>query len=197
MCSSCASAREGERTLMARTGQFKKGGGRVGDGRHAGSSRSKTRRRSPSKALTIVENVRAAAPIVKMVRVPTTTTGRRVKRTDDEHNTTKHHRNAHAIVLRAHGAGELMPGPFRLRSAAIAGAIGYADGGKGLTAVKDMLDKLPTVGKLPKEVLAGLALNYFADRGDWFDAGAQALIDVGAYKLGQAGFALSGEDEDY
>jgi hypothetical protein len=183
---------------MARTGQFKKGGGRVGDGRHAASSRSKPRRRRPpSKGLTIVENVRSPAPIVKVVRVPAATTVRRAKRTGGGQHTGRHHRNAHAIVLQAHGAGELVPGPFRLRSAAIAGAIGYADGGKGLTAVKDMLDKLPTVGKLPKEVLAGLALNYFADRGDWFDAGAQALIDVGAYKLGQAGFALSGEDEDY
>jgi len=98
--------------------------------------------------------------------------------------------------MKAHGAGEMVPGPFRLRSAAISGMLGYADGGKGLTAIKDLLDKIPSVGKLPKEILVGAAMNYFADRGDWFDAGAQAFLDVGAYKLGQAGFALSGEDDD-
>ena len=185
---------------MPRTGQFKKGGGRVGDGRHAAGSRSKPRRRSSAKGLTIVENVRAPAPIVKVVRVPAApaaTTSRSAKRTSGGGHTARHHRSAQAIVLRAHGAGEFIPGPFRLRSAAIAGALGYADGGKGLTALKDILGKLPTVGKVPPEVLAGAVANYFADRGDWFDAGAQALLDVGAYKMGQAGFALSGDDDDY
>lgn len=181
---------------MPRTGQFKKGGGRVGDGRRA-ASRSKKHRHSSPKPLTIVENVRSPAPVVKVVRVPAApaaTTSRGAKRTSGG---ARHHRSAQAIVLRAHGAGEFIPGPFRLRSAAIAGALGYADGGKGLTALKDILDKLPTVGKVPKEVLAGAVANYFADRGDWFDAGAQALLDVGAYKMGQAGFALSGDDDDF
>jgi hypothetical protein len=183
---------------MARTGQFKKGGGRVGATRHVKAERSKSRRRSPSKALTIVENVRSPAPIVKVVRVPTAMSGRSKSGGGNKsQGGARHHRNVHTLVMRAHGAGEMIPGPFRLRSAAIAGALGYADGGKGLTAIKDMLDKIPTVGKLPKEAIAGLVLNYFADRGDWFDAGAQAFIDVGAYKLGQAGFALSGEDDDY
>jgi len=186
---------------MARSGQFKKGGGRVGDGRHAGGGRSKTRRRSPSKSVTVVENVRTPAPVVRVVRVPVPTAmsgrgGKRGGASNKHQGGARHHRNTHSLVMRAHGGGEMIPGPFRLRSAAIAGALGYADGGKGLTAIKDMLDKIPTVGKLPKEALAGLVLNYFADRGDWFDAGAQAFLDVGAYKLGQAGFAISGDDDD-
>lgn len=104
-----------------------------------------------------------------------------------------------SLMKREHGAGEMLPGPFRLRSAAIAGAIGYSEvggGTKNLTFVNDLLAKLPVIGKVPREALAGLILNYFSDRGDWFDAGAQAFCDVGAYKLGLQEFEFSVKGED-
>jgi hypothetical protein len=179
---------------MARSGQFKKGGGRVGDSR----GHKARGRKSSSRGLTIVEKV--PAPVVKVVRVPTAMSGRRHSARGGGGGgggAGSRRRNAHTLMLREHGAGEMIPGPFRLRSAAIAGLLGYADGGKGFTALKDVLDKLPSVGKVPKKALAGLLLNYFADRGDWLDAGAQAFLDIGAYELGQAGFAISGEDDDY
>jgi len=165
---------------MGRVGQFKKGGGRIGDGR--------TRKRgSTSRAITVYRG-QAAAPVVKVVRVG----GGRVAKQSRGGS----RGSGRSLMKREHGSGEMMPGPFRLRSAAVAGLIGYSEAGKGLTQLADILNKLPTVGKLPKEALAGLVLNYFADRGEWFDSGAQAFLDVGAYKLGQQGFSISGEGDD-
>lgn len=170
---------------MARKGQFKKGGGRVGDGR----GRKRSRSCAPtSRALTIVEK-----PQVKVIRVPTSAIATRRKGSAPS----RRRASSGTIIARAHGAGEFIPGPFRMRSAAISGALGFADAGKGLTGLKDLLDKIPTHGKVPKELLVGLALNYFADRGDWVDAGAQAFIDVGAFKFGQAGFTMSGDEDDF
>lgn len=173
---------------MPRIGQFKKGGGRVGDGRtHKHHARG---RRSTSKALTIVEK-----PTVKVIRVPTA--ARLPAKRSHGGVARKHHRNPSTYVERAHGAGQFIPGPFRLRSIAVSGLYGYIEGGKGLDSVKALLDKLPAVGKVPREFLLGAAANYFADRGDWIDAAAQALLDIAGYKAGQAGFALSGDDDDY
>ncbi|MGE3392211.1 MAG: hypothetical protein AB7O21_19555 [Gammaproteobacteria bacterium] len=101
-----------------------------------------------------------------------------------------------SVMKREHGVGDMVPGPFRQKSMAVAAALGYAEGGHGLTFVTDVLNKIPAIGKAPKEAIAGLILNYFGDRGDWYDAGAQAFLDVGAYKLGQQKFAMSGEDDD-
>ena len=92
-----------------------------------------------------------------------------------------------SVMKREHGAGEMMPGPFRLKSGAVAGLVGYSEAGKGATAIQEFMNKLPTLGKLPKEAVAGLIANYFADKHEWIDAAAQALIDIGGYKLGQAG----------
>lgn len=168
---------------MPRVGQFKKGGGRVTDGRK--------QRKTTSRALVPYRGgavVRARAPVVvyrtRHVKVPV-----KSRRSSAS--------SGRALMRRELGSGEFIPGPFRMRSGAIAGLLGYAESGKGLTGVKDLIEKIPTMGKVPKEAIAGLVLNYFADRaGDWGDAGAQALLDVGLYKLGQQGFAFSGEDDD-
>lgn len=100
-----------------------------------------------------------------------------------------------SLMRRELGSGEFMPGPYRMRSAAVAAALGYAKGGHGLTGLNDIIEKLPSIGNVPKTALAALILNKFADRGDWFDAGAQALIDISAYEFGQGGFKMSGEDD--
>lgn len=105
-----------------------------------------------------------------------------------------------STMKREHGAGHIVPGPFRLKSAAVSALAGYSAAGKGLPQLQELLNKLPQLGKAPKEAIAGLILNYFADRpgaiGEWADAGAQAFIDIGAYKIGEAGFAISGDDDD-
>ena len=188
---------------MARVGQFKKGGGRVGNGRthtkhtkqpsHAPKQRR--RRAATSKALTIVEKV--PAPVVRIVR----------PRAAPQHAVThyRHHSRPRApsqsqieqAIAEAHGVGEMVPGNFRLRSAAVAGAVGYADSGKGLGFLHDLLAKMPTIGKVPKEALVGLLANYFAGENEWYDALAQGMLDVGAYKFGQAGFSMSGDDDDW
>lgn len=163
---------------MPRKGQFKKGGGRVG-------APKRRRTTSTSRALTIVEK-----PQVKVIRVPQSVVSRQAPRSATRRRSTR------SLVLREHGAGELIPGPFRQKSAAVSSALGYADGGKGLTGLKELIDKVPTTGKVPRKLVLGLVANYFADRGDWIDAAAQSLIDIGAYEFGQAGFSMSGEDDE-
>jgi hypothetical protein len=146
---------------------------------------AKKKKHSSSKALTVT---RYAKPLVitkvRHVKVPV-----RVK---------SKHGGGRSLMRRELGSGEMMPGPYRLRSAAVAGAIGYSEsgGGKNLTFVQEALAKLPEIKGVPKEVLAGAILNYFADRGDWFDAGAQAFLDIGAYKMGQKEFKMEGDDGD-
>ena len=141
------------------------------------------KRKSSSKALTVY---RSAKPIVitktRHIKVPV-----RVK---------AKHGGGRSLMRRELGSGEMIPGPYRMRSAAIAGALGYSETPGNLTFVAELLAKIPEVGKLPKEAIAGIILNYFSDRGDWFDAGAQAFLDIGAYKLGKAEFKMSGDDGD-
>jgi hypothetical protein len=151
---------------MSRKGQFKKGGGRVGGA--ARRSRSTSLARSSSRVVTRTRTVRV--PVYRRAKM--------------------------GGAARAHGGGKLIPGAFRLKSAAIAGLAGYSEAKKGLAMLSDTLDKLPTVGKLPKEAIAGLIFNYFASRNPWIDAAAQAYLDIAGYKLGMAGFAISG-DEDF
>lgn len=160
---------------MARKGQFKKGGGRVGDGR--GRKRSHS-----SKALTVY---RPSAPVVvtktRHVKVPV-------------HVRSKG--GGRSLMRREHGAGDFMPGPFRVKSMAVSAALGYAKGGHGLTQLNELIEKLPTVGSVPKMAVAAVLLNKFADRGDWYDAAAQAAADISAYEFGQAGLQMKGEDDD-
>jgi hypothetical protein len=101
-----------------------------------------------------------------------------------------------SVMRREMGSGKMVPGPFRLKSMGVASLIGYSEAGKGFAALQEFVQKLPEVGKLPKEALAGLVLNYFGDRNEWVDAAAQAFLDVGAYKVGQSGYTVSGDDND-
>lgn len=160
---------------MARKGQFKKGGGRVGDGR--------SRKRSSSKALTIY---RSAPPVVvtktRKVRVPVHVRSKRG--------------GGRSLVRREHGAGEFIPGPFRVKSMVVSAALGYAKGGHGLAQLNELIEKLPTIGTVPKVAIAALIANKFADRGDWYDGAAQAFCDVAAYEFGQAGLQMKGDDEE-
>ena len=106
----------------------------------------------------------------------------------------KHH-GGHIGHRAAHGAGGIVPPAFKLKSAGIAGLIGYSEAGKGFATLKETLDKLPAMGKVPSEIVAGMIANYFSDRSEWVDAAATAFLDVGGYKLGQAGFSVSGDDD--
>jgi hypothetical protein len=160
---------------MPRKGQFKKGGGRVGDGRSR-------KRRSHSKALTVYRPAPVVVTRTRHVKVPV-----RVRSKSG---------GGRALMRREHGAGEFMPGPFRVKSMAVSAALGYAKGGHGLTQLNELIEKLPTVGGVPKMAVAALLLNKFADRGDWYDAAAQAAADIAAYEFGQAGLAMKGEDDD-
>ena len=165
-----AKPRKKEKKTMARVGQFKKGGGRVTNGRKSSGSKSIVRYvpqpvvRYKTRTKTIVKKSKAGG-------------GR-------------------SLMRRELGSGEMMPGPYRMRSAAVAGLVGYSDAGKGAAFVKDIIEKIPDIAGVPKEALAGLVLNYMADRGDWFDAGAQALLDIGAYKAGQKGFEFKSSGDD-
>lgn len=145
---------------------------------------AKKKKRSSSKALTVYRSAPVVVTKTRRVKVPV-------------HVRSKS--GGRSLMKREHGGGEMVPGPFRLRSAAVSGLIGYSESGQGksLAQVQELLAKLPSFGKVPKEAIAGLILNYFADRGDWFDAGAQAFLDVGAYKFGVAGFSMQGDDDDY
>lgn len=160
---------------MPRKGQFKKGGGRVGGSSHK-------RRKSSSRALTVY---RPSAPVVvtktRRVRVPV-------------HVRSKS--GGRSLMRREHGAGEFIPGPFRVKSMVVATALGYAKGGHGLVQLNELIEKLPTIGSVPKVAVAALLVNKFADRGDWYDGAAQALCDVAAYEFGQAGMKMQGEDDE-
>ena len=166
--------RKGTKKMASRKGQFKKGGGRVGGGSH-----SKKRKAHHSTALVPYR----AAPVVyktrhvtKVVKVRSKGGGKRA-------------------LVHAHGGGHIIPGPFRLKTAGIASLVGYSEAGKGFAALQDVLHKLPTIGKLPPEAVAGALANYFAPHSEWLDAAATAFLDIAGYKVGQAGYSISGDDE--
>jgi len=144
-------------------------------------SGGKSRKRSSSKAL-----VRYAAP-QQIVRY---------KRSKPIVIRAKSRGGGKSIIRREHGAGDMIPGPFRLKSMGVSSMIGYSEAGKGFAGLQEFMTKLPTVGKLPKEAIAGAILNYFGDRNDWADAAAQAFLDIAAYKVGHAGYSISGDGDD-
>jgi hypothetical protein len=83
-----------------------------------------------------------------------------------------------------------------LRPAGISALIGYSESGKGFDALQTVLDKLPKMGKAPREALAGLLAYYFRDKSDWIADAAVAFLNIGGYKIGQAGFSISGDDDE-
>lgn len=147
-----------------------------------GKSMAKKKRHHKSKALTVYRSSPVVVTKTRRVKVPV-------------HVRSKG--GGRSLMRREHGAGEFMPGPFRVKSMAISAALGYAKGGHGLTQLNELIEKLPTMGGVPKMAVAALLLNKFADRGDWYDAAAQAAADISAYEFGQQGLAMKGdEDED-
>jgi len=79
----------------------------------------------------------------------------------------------------------------RARPAGIASLIGYVS-----TKQASTYEKIPTIGKIPREAVIGLAAHYFSDgRPGLADDVAQAALDVAGYKLGAAGYAISGDDD--
>lgn len=158
---------------MARKGQFKKGGGRVGHASHSSGGRSRSKSR---KSKSIV--VRQAAPIV--IRQSSSSPAKRHPK--------RHH-------SRHRGGGNDHSLTRRLKLAAIGGLLGYTVG-EGAPSKLDILDKIPDIGKLPKEaVIAGIA--YVGRRLHPLvnDLATVALI-VAGNKLGKAGFKLSGYYDD-
>jgi len=131
------------------------------------------KRKSRTRALT----VRAPAPVV--VRVPTSIA--KHKR--------KHRRGSR-------GGGVSLGTISRNRKAWLAahGAlIGYTEDVKKL----ELWDKVPAVGKVPKELVVAALLEAFGltRRHVQVDNFATSAAVVGGFKLGQANFVFSGEEE--
>lgn len=144
--------------------------------KHKGHGHSRKRRTS-SKAI-----VRYAKPTIVRVN-----TGAVTKR--------HHGRRRH------HGGGGGGRGFMRIATKAAAGALwGYATDVKKL----DILDKIPKVAGLPKQLIIGGALELFGltrrglgpIRAHWIDELATAGIYIGGNEIGKANFKLSGEDDE-
>lgn len=149
-----------------------------------GATMAKKKKKHSSKAMTVY---RPSAPVVvtktRHVKVPVY----------------KHSKGGgRALMRREHGAGEIQPGPFRMKSMAVSAMIGKSESkdAGGLAQLQDLIEKLPTFGGIPKLAIAGFILNKFADRGDWYDAAAQAALDISSYKFGQNDFKMSGDDDE-
>jgi hypothetical protein len=152
---------------------------------HTHVAKSKKRKHS-SKAMTVYR----PAPVVKVIRVGGGG-GHKKKKTHHVRGGGRH------LMLREHGAGEIQPGPFRIKSMVVAAAIGKSKSTNpgSLAMLPEWIDKLPSVGGVPKEFIAGLILNKFADRGDWYDGAAQAMLDISAYEFGKNDFKMGEDDE--
>lgn len=178
-----------QRAIVLASGKYKFVKNTAGHGAHntkKGTTHVAKKKKHSSKAMTVY---RPSAPIVKVVRV-----GAVAKKQ-------KHHRpkgGGRHLMLREHGAGELQPGPFRIKSMVVAAAIGKSKSANAgsLATLQEWIEKLPTIGGIPKEAIAGLILNKFADRGDWYDGAAQAMLDISAYEFGKADFKMSGDDDE-
>lgn len=145
----------------------------------------RSRKASTSKALVRSSGTRT---VTRYVKGPT-----RVVRLGAPPVITKRRRRGGSG--RARG-GSIIPSQFRLKSHGIAALYGYSEAGKGLPQVKELMDKLPKIGKAPPEAIAALICNYFAGKSPWVDAAAAALGDIAGYKLGQQGFAIQGDFDD-
>lgn len=131
------------------------------------------RRKSSSRSIV----VRRSAPVVKVVRVGGAT-----------HHKKRHHRRSGA----ASGGGHI-PRNRKAWLAAHGGIIGYTQNVKKM----EVWDKIPTVGKAPKELIvaAGLELLGFTRKHKQIDNFATACAVIGGYKAGEEGFAILGDEE--
>jgi hypothetical protein len=144
----------------------------------------KSRKRSTSKALTRSGGTRT---VTRYVKGPT-----RVVRLGAPPIVRRRRRGGSSSGR----GGKLIPSTFRLKQHGVAALYGYTEDGTSMPQIKELMDKLPTVGKVPKEAIAALIANYFANKSPWLDAAAAALGDIAGYKLGQQKFAISGDDGD-
>lgn len=140
---------------------------------------SSKKRKTSTKAITIY---RSAPPVV---RTKTRTVVIKSKR--------KHRGGGSRHLGGFHHAEGFELADFR--PAGIAALVGYSEAGKGFDALQTMLDKLPAMGKAPKEAIAGLLAYYFRAKSDWVADAAVALLNIGGYKIGQQGFTISGDDD--
>ncbi len=106
----------------------------------------------------------------------------------------KHHRRRH------HGGGGSKRSIGQMLTAAAYGALwGYATDVKKL----DILDKVPKLGGLPKEMIIGAALELTGltrkglgpIKAQWLDGIAMSGIIIGGNTIGKANFKLSGDDD--
>jgi hypothetical protein len=148
---------------------------------------AKSKKKHSSKAMTVY---RPSQPVVKVIRVG----GGGSKKKQHHHRPKGGGRH---LMLREHGAGEIQPGPFRIKSMVVAAAIGKSKSANpgSLAMLPEWIEKLPSIGGVPKEAIAGLILNKFADRGDWYDGAAQAMLDIAAYEFGKNDFKMGEDDE--
>ncbi len=156
---------------MARKGQFKKGGGRVG-GSH--SKRSGGSRKSKSRAIV----VRQPAPIVI--------------RSGGGH-VTKHKK--HHGGKRRHGDGSAGGFTQKLKLAAVAAGFGYTVGANAPHKL-EFLDKLPTIKGIPQEALIGGFAYVFRRKHKVIDMISTVGFILAGAKVGQNEFKLSGYYDD-
>ena len=155
---------------MARKGQFKKGGGRHGDTRSHSSSKS---RRSSTHTI-----VRAPAPhiTVQAPRAPA-----KQKR--------PHGRR------RGGGGGDSLTPMALGKKMLISAALGYTVGDNAPNKI-ELVEKIPTVGKLPKEAIIGGVAYLFRKKHRLVRDIAETSLIVAGNKVGASGFKLSGYYDD-
>jgi hypothetical protein len=71
-----------------------------------------------------------------------------------------------------------------------ASVLGYLE-----TSKADTWEKIPTFGKLPREAVVGLVLHYFGRKHKHLDRASVAALSVAGYKIGAAGYSLTGFEE--
>lgn len=61
----------------------------------------------------------------------------------------------------------------------------------------DTYNKIPVLGALPREATLGIVLHFVSKKNKHIDRASAALLTVAGYKIGAAGFKLSGDGDDY
>lgn len=153
-----------------RKGQFKSGGGRVG-----GSSHTSRPRKTTSTAIV----VRQPAPVV--VRASSHAPAKR------HHGGGRRHRNG--------GGGNGDSLVSIAKEAGIAALMGYTIGDKAPHKL-EFLDKIPDIGKLPKEAVIGGIAFVFRRKHRLIASLAKVGLIVAGNKIGANEFKLSGYYDD-
>lgn len=157
---------------MARKGQFKKGGGRVGGSSHTSHTKSRSR-----KSTAIV------------VRQPQTV----VVRPSASRAPAKRH---HGGGRRRNGNGGDGASLLQLgKEAGIAALMGYTIGDKAPHKL-EFLDKIPDIGKLPKEAIIGGIAYALRRKHRLIASVARVGFIVAGNKVGANEFKLSGFYDD-